>query len=266
MIKDNTIKHVDMGQYARIEYSKFNTNTQKEYPIQRLNESEYLVKSTGEIKNYSKKDLRSNNKTNFKKTFQDFRDILFANLSENDNWIFVTLTYRNGKKNTENLTKDFYSFHKKMKRKYGPHEYIYCLELTEKCDWHIHCILIFECKALSISEDDINKFWKCGIANVKEVSDAKGIINYLTLYGLNISKYDEIFKKSKKVTLENYPKNLRLYRYSQGIKKPKINYLNFDDAFEKMQNYELINFNSVPFYNEATNYKNEFYYEFYIKH
>lgn len=197
----------------------------------KLNKKEYLVKSTGEIKEYQyseKKQVK-----NLKKTFKELKYLIRTNFSEiSSNQLFLTLTYRENMQDEKRLYSDFNKFMKKLKYKYTQHqfEYITVAEPQGRGAWHLHVMLKTNLKILYIDNKIITSLWEHGFTKTEKLkSDDVGsyYVAYftdLTIEDNNASSEEKSKKRQKGERLKFYPKNFKFYRCSRGIKKPKIEF------------------------------------------
>jgi hypothetical protein len=160
---------------------------------------------------------------------------------------------------TQRLKNDFKEFNRKLRSKYGQYEYITAAEPQARGAWHLHAFLIFDKKAPFIPNKDLADIWGQGFVKIKALP--KNLDNpgaYLSAYLIDIEieqkdrkvSYDKEVKtievdekgnqiiKSKKYIkgerLHFYPPNMRIFRWSNGIKKPVITVMRESEAKEKV--------------------------------
>ena len=102
----------------------------QEFPVQKLSSTEYLVKKTGEIKEYQKQLVRTDDYKRLRDTFSNIRDTINSNVTSNNVHCckFITLTYKQNMTNTKKLYADFQVFIRDTRNKYGHFEYISIVE------------------------------------------------------------------------------------------------------------------------------------------
>ena len=246
----------EMGNVVEITYLQHKNNGQT---IKKLNNDEYIVMTTGEVKQAQHIESRADNKAQVSQSLKRLRDYINTNVIDINKCKWITLTYKENMTDTKRLYKDFEKFIKRFRYKYGNIEYIVACEPQGRGAWHMHCIIIFDGIAPFIPNYEIAKLWKQGFTKTTKLDNIDNIGAYLTAY-LGDMEYEE-FKKSgvdyrlitfKEVDhIENikldkpkkfvkggrlymYPPNFNLYRISRGIKKPIKQYMSYKKAKEKV--------------------------------
>lgn len=227
--------------------------------IQLLNKDNYMIVSTGEVKQCEHINNRSENKAQVAQSLKRLRDYINTNVVCTQNCLWLTLTYAENMKDTKRLYTDFKNFIARFKRKYGNFEYIVAMEPQGRGAWHCHVIIIFDKKAPYIANKVIETLWGQGFTKTHKLANIDNIGAYLTAYlgdmeldscienDVRFSEYDikevsEIgnikLKTPKKFVkggrLYMYPPNFNLYRISRGIKKPTKEYMRYSVAKEKI--------------------------------
>lgn len=169
---------------------------------------EYLVKSTGEIKERKEKsEFRIDNERTFAKTCERFKWKLRANAHRAK--LFVTLTYAENMTDTERLYDDFRKFWQKFRRKYGSDsKYLVAFEPQTRGAWHAH-IVCCDCPAY-IPNGEIAEMWGHGFTKTERAGNIDDIGNYLIAY---LVKLDG----KKNMRLHLYPAGFHFLRYSKGL-------------------------------------------------
>ena len=245
--------------------------------IKLLNKNEYINLETGEILQCSHIKDRSENKFQVSQTLKRLRDYINTNVTEPNNWKWITLTYGENMTDTKTLKADFNNFMKKVKRKYKDYdiEYIVCAEPQGRGAWHMHLLLSFGRLAPFVPNADIEKLWAKGFTTTRKVdNNIDNIGAYLTAYLGDLELTDENIKELErqgadikhleiKVIKENeviykteseetekpkkfikgarlymYPPKFNIYRISKGIKKPKKSYTFYYKALKKVGHRE----------------------------
>ena len=252
----------------------------KKYPskphpnVINLSKTEYATfdKLTGEIE-IKQKQLSSNrieSEKNLKKTFHDLRNLIQTNVIDNSKCHWITLTYRqdNGiMDDTEKLYKDVVNFFKRFKRWLKANknisniEYITTVEPQGCGSWHAHIIVIYDQNRPFISNETIAELWGNGFTSTKALKDTDNIANYLCAYLTDLKVNSEVNKKGERLYL--YPRGIRVYRHSRGLKQPTRFITDKNNYEELIKNYELEYENAFKVLDEDNNtvrlIKKEFY-------
>lgn len=227
--------------------------------IQLLNKDNYMIVSTGEIKQCEHIENRSENKAQVAQSLKRLREYINTNVVCTQNCLWVTLTYAENMKDTKRLYFDFKRFIRRFTNQYGKIEYIVAMEPQGRGAWHCHVIIIFAKKAPYIANKVIETLWGQGFTKTHKLANIDNIGAYLTAYlgdmeldsciennvrfsDNDIKEVSEIgnikLKTPKKFVkggrLYMYPPNFNLYRISRGIKKPTKEYLRYSVAKEKI--------------------------------
>lgn len=212
-----------------------NKNREIGATIKKISKEEYIVVSTGEVKEYKpKKEITEKAKEDLKKTFNRLRELIRTNFLENTkNQVFITLTYSKNMTDEKQLYKDFDAFYKRLKRKLKEHklEYIAVAEPQGRGAWHFHIMLKSTNQSnLYIDNKELEKIWGNGYTDIQRLkSDDVG--TYYVSYFTDL--LDENERSNKKFVkgsrLKMYPKGFKFYRCSRGIKKPEEIYLKYGE-------------------------------------
>ena len=203
--------------------------------IKKISKKEYIVVSTGEVKNYKEKlEIAEKTIKNLKETFNRLRQLIRTNFTENaKNQVFITLTYAKNMTDEKQLYKDFDAFYKRLKRKLKEHklEYIAVAEPQGRGAWHFHIMLkSINQDNLYIDNKELEKIWGNGYTDTQRLkSDDVG--SYYVAYFTDLLEEDEKGNKKrvKGSRLKMYPKGFKFYRCSRGIEKPKEIYLPYGE-------------------------------------
>ena len=226
-------KKIDNEKYVKCikQGNKYMDIIEKERPtgatIKKLSKKEYVVVSTGEIKEYKqKKETTEKTIKNLKETFTRLRQLIRTNFTDNSkNQLFLTLTYKENMTDEKQLYKDFDAFYKRLKRKLKEHklEYIAVAEPQGRGAWHFHIMLKSTNQTnLYIDNKELEKIWGNGYTDAQRLkSDDVG--SYYVAYFTDLLEEDEKGNKKrvKGSRLKMYPKGFKFYRTSRGIEKPK---------------------------------------------
>lgn len=231
---------------------------EKDHPtgatVKKLSKKEYLVVSTGEIKEYKPKEETTEKATeNLKKTFTRLRQLIRTNFTNNSkNQLFITLTYKENMTDEKQLYKDFDLFYKRLKYKLKEHnlEYIAVAEPQGRGAWHFHIMLKSTNQAnLYIDNKTLEKIWGNGYTDAQRLkSDDVG--SYYVSYFTDLLEEDKKGNKKrvKGSRLNMYPKGFKFYRTSRGIEKPKEIKIKYEEL--EKQGYENTYTTAFEIYDE----------------
>ena len=193
--------------------------------VKKINKTEYVNLSTGEIKKYNLSENKCNIES-IRKTFKELIYLIRHNFTSNsENQLFITLTYAENMEDKGKLYNDFKNFYKRLKRRYKgiKFDYILVAEPQERGAWHIHLMLKAD-KPLYIHDSVIRELWGHGITQAERLkSDDVGKYYVAYFTNLEIETKDERSKEKKYVKgarLQLYPSGMKIYRTTKGIKKP----------------------------------------------
>lgn len=204
--------------------------------VKKINKTEYVNLSTGEIKKYNLSENKCNIES-IRKTFKELIYLIRHNFTSNsENQLFITLTYTENMEDKDRLYNDFKNFYKRLKRRYKDvkFDYILVAEPQDRGAWHIHLMLKAD-KPLYIHDSVIRELWGHGITQTERLkSDDVGKYYVAYFTNLEIEAKDERSKEKKYVKgarLQLYPSGMKTYRTTKGIKKPP----KVDMTFGKLQ-------------------------------
>lgn len=184
------------------------SHSQKLLNYKRISKTEYLDKSTGQIKQYKRRGQTPKSKA---KSLTKLKRIVNNNFVGNDNELHITLTYAISLFDKEQLSADFKKFWNKLKYRYPNLEYLCVYERHISGVWHIHCLVKDMSESyLFIPHNELKTLWQQGNIHVNKIYNNNNIGAYFCKYALHTK--DE---------LEEYPKNSKLYSCSRGIKPPQ---------------------------------------------
>lgn len=256
--------------------------------IQLLDKDNYVLLSTGEVKECNHIENRSENKLQVSQSLKRLRDYINTNVVDVNHCKWITLTYAENMTDTKRLYVDFKNFVKRFKYKYGHFEYIVACEPQGRGAWHCHCIIIFNKKAPYIPNKEIETLWGNGFTKTNKLDDIDNIGAYLTAYlgdldlssckennikfnDCDIKEVTEIgnikLKTPKKFVkggrLSMYPPKFNIYRISRGIKKPEKEYYSYHVIKEKA-GLRLPTFSkAIQLTDIEKNFQNKIIYEYY---
>lgn len=219
--------------------------------IRKVSAQEYIVLDTGELKQYEHTEKRIENPTSLKQSMRNLRDIINTNCTNPKKCKFLTLTYCGASQNdTQKLYIDVKNYHKRLKYflKDVHFEYISVIEPhgNNAGGFHVHEILIFDYNAPFIPNSKIEELWGNGFTKTTKIGNIDNIGIYLTAYLCdvpieqadlkdikslsNIKEVQTTDENGKPISkhiikggrLKYYPKGMRFYRCSRGIKRPEV--------------------------------------------
>lgn len=223
--------------------------------IIKLNQNEYMIKNTGEVKEYVKSENRGQNTAGLKRTFKKIRDLINNNFVGTANELHITLTYAENMQDPKKLYKDFDKFMKRFKYRYKHDiDYITVVEPQGRGAWHCHLLIKFNgIDKIYIPNDDIADLWGNGFTHTDSLHGIDNIGAYLSAYLGDVEMTGETIKDmfqngrrhievkevekdglTKKFIkggrLHYYPPGMNIYRKSKGIKFPSEQYMKFSDV------------------------------------
>ena len=255
------VKVTEMGNVVEVQYMSRRNCKQT---IQMLQGGEqFVVCSTGEIKDVEHHNTRKDNKKGLYKTFANARAVINANVTDVSKVRWCTLTYAENMTDPKRLYTDFEKFNKRFQyyckqKGYSNPEYIVMMEPQGRGAWHAHLLYIWQDqKAPYISNQDFREMWSHGFVRIKKLDNVDNVGAYLTAYlgdmeidEMDVSKAvgkqckvveveDEDGKKVKKAIvkgarLDLYPANFNMLRCSRGVKRPVAEMMSQEEASKKV--------------------------------
>ena len=212
----------------------------------------YVELATGEIKKM-KTDAknRSDNYKSVQSTMRKLRRLIANNFFGGVNELWITLTFKENLTDSAKAYTYFKVFMQRLRKDYKHIEYIAVIEPQLRGAWHFHVLLKDTTgKELFISNNDLaDKYWKKGFVNVKRLKESDNVAAYVMAYVSDVKlpsteeeKKQHSSKIKKGLRLHMYPKGLRIYRASRGIKKPIEKTAKKSEIFEQNK----INSNMKP--------------------
>lgn len=188
--------------------------------VKRLGGNRYMVASTGEIKTYKAQTTEEQRKAGMARKLAALRALLRVNMQSRKD-LFVSLTYAEMQTDSVKMQEDVERCMRRLRRKHT-FDYIIVPEYQGNGRWHVHVIIIGD--NIYISHDELAKAWGRGNVHVSRVRDANKVTQYL---GANC--------KQKQIMRNDYPKNMRLYRCSRGIKRPDAKIVNGEELVNELE-------------------------------
>lgn len=276
------VKFTATGNIARIQYLSYRPD---DCPIVVLPEFQYCIKSTGEVKDRKKNaETRADNITYVRRAMSRGRDYINVNVTDINRTIWVTFTYAENMTDRKKLMTDWRNFNYFYRQKVGNYEYIVCAEPQARGAWHLHVFMIFE-EMPYIDYNIIRETWGHGRVEVQHMyGDVDNLGAYLSAYLGNVNlqeiatsagNYHDLnivtrlqhdgTEKSfvKGMRLSMYPKGMRIFRVSKGIKKPESELIRLDEAEKKVSSAKLTFSKVCEINDKEHDYTNLVYTEYY---
>lgn len=214
-------------------------NTKGFSDIVRIDKDRYMVKSTGEIKEYShseksKEMITDNRRKSMNKKFSYLRQYINMNFRGDDCERHITLTYAEPTEDMAKCKNDFKKFWKRLIYHYGEMEYIAVFEPHKRGTWHIHVLVKDDSvQKLNLSKKEVERIWKNGYIRISDFKKHNDIGLYFhTLLGEECS----VDKKNKSSRLEYYPLHTKIYTSSKGLEKPSLLHVDKEELKEIIGN------------------------------
>lgn len=192
--------------------------------IKVLPNKKYVVLETGEVFDMDTSGVtRSDNIKSTRITMRKLRRLISHNFNGNKNELWITLTYAKYTNEIEIVYRDFKLFIRDLRKQYSDLEYINVIEPQASGSWHCHLLIKAPKRnSLYIPNKIIEECWKKGFTKTKRLKNSDKVGNYVIAYLTNLEIDDNHNSKKyvKGARLYLYPKGVRIYRCSRGIKKP----------------------------------------------
>lgn len=200
--------------------------------IRKLDKDSYLVLSTGEVKQYQKKDNKTQGES-LRRTMERLRGLIRCNFGKDDkNECFLTLTYAENMLDPERLMRDWDKFYKRLKYAYKQYNlgYLSVAEPQARGAWHLHILLKdMDGKKLWIDKDKLTALWGHGMTQIERIH-CGDVGAYFVTYFTQVQphKWDiaepkgaRSHGKDKASRLYLYPAGFNFYRSSRNLQKPE---------------------------------------------
>lgn len=227
-----------------------------ECPILVLNEKQYLVKATGEVKDFdTSTENRADSYKSLRRTFKTLRYLINANFCSASNELFVTLTYAKDRPCVDSegakvFLRDFKVFMKKIRKKYGQVEFINVVEPHADGHIHAHVLMKFiDYDSIFIANSELATIWGKGFVKVTNLKNVDNVGAYLSAYLSDVEvtedSINDCLNANETIKIKNacgkkfikggrlkyYVKGFRIYRKSKGIKEPIF----FDGKYSELK-------------------------------
>lgn len=288
----------EMGNIIEVMYQEKRNNSNV---IKKLNANEYIDTRTGEVKEFIHIENRAQAINDVRKSLSRLRDYINTNVTDISKCKWVTLTYKENMTDTKKLYDDFKRFNMKLRyylfKQNYKYEYIVAMEPQGRGAWHAHILMIFDCKAPYIDNNDVMaSIWGHGFTSTKDLDGSIDNLGaYLTAYlgdmelkeGIDTIGLNNIFDKHGKckyqvseveinedgrniskafikgLRMALYPPKFNIYRCSRGIKKPIITYDSEINAQKKISAGTLTFERTIKLTDSDSDYINHINYRYY---
>ena len=257
------VKVTTMGNVIEVQYMSRRNNKQT---VQMLPGGEqFVICSTGEVKDIEHHKTRKDNKKGLYKTFANARGVINANVTDVSKVRWCTLTYAENMTDTKRLYSDFVKFNKRFQyycanKGYSKPEYIVMMEPQGRGAWHAHLLYIWQdMKAPFIPNEEFRELWGHGFVRIKKLDNVDNVGAYLTAYlgdmelsEVNAEEFEKVTRGAtiKQVEVEEedgtkvtkavlkgarlnlYPADFKMLRCSKGVKRP-VEEMMYQDEVEK---------------------------------
>lgn len=216
--------------------------------VRKLSKDSYLVLSTGEVKQYQKRDNKTQGES-LRRTMERLRGLIRCNFgSDKQNECFLTLTYAENMRDTGRLYSDWDKFYKRLKYAYKQYDFAYLsvAEPQARGAWHLHILLKdTNGKKLWIDKDKLTALWGHGMTQIERIH-CDDVGAYFVTYFTQVQahKWDIAEPKGarthgqdKASRLHLYPSGFNFYRASRNLDKPikaVCDTAQLEDAFEQL--------------------------------
>lgn len=287
---DSVVRVKEMGDILEIMYSEKRST---ENVIKKISATHYIDKRTGEVKEFTPIDNRSQALNDVRKSLGRLRDYINTNVDDVNKCKWITLTYRENMTDTKKLYDDFKKFNMRFKYQMSKHcltyEYIVAMEPQGRGAWHAHLLMIFDKVPPFIDNSIVSEIWGHGFTVTKKLDNVDNVGAYLTAYlgDMDMSDYKYLNDEEKdKVKIHSikevehegvskaiikgarlymYPPKFNIYRCSRGIKKPVITYDLEENAQKKISAATLTFERTIKLTDSDSDYTNHINYRYYNK-
>ena len=245
---DDYVTVTKMGHLVEVQHMEKRNDRNN---IKKLNEDEYLVLETGEIKEFDRTENRSEGQNSLRQTFKKLRYLINNNFKGLSNELHMTLTYADNMQDVKRLYDDVRKFIMRLKYTYREQtsiDYINVVEPQQRGAWHCHVLVRFnDLKTVYVENSKLAKIWGHGFVNIRTLKNVDNIGAYLSAYLADIELTEEngldsigreveeknVNGEKKKFIkggrLHMYPSGMNIYRKSRGCKYPDRKVIKYKD-------------------------------------
>ena len=244
-------------------------------PCIKIDKDHYVDTRTGEVFEYQHIENRSESTRSIRNTLARIRAIVNTNVTNPDNVLWVTLTYRENMTDTDRLYVDFKKYMMRLRywcKKNGHEvpEYITVQEPQGRGAWHVHEFLIWKTKAPYIDNNTVMQpLWGQGFTKTKALQNCDNVGAYFSAYlgDMPLEDIERLPEAEKEKALSGstildkefrdeqdrtktkkfvkggrlylYPPGMNIIRTSRGIKQPEVEVMTLAEAKEKVSSAKL---------------------------
>lgn len=194
----------------------------------RLSKTEFLDKTTGEIKYYKKTETRNQNPSEVRKTFKALRRLINYNFCGGNNEKHITLTYGKLQKDYKQVNSDFRQWWRKIKKHFSSLEYICVIEYQASGSIHLHILVKdTENEDLPLDKTLLNETWTKGFSKITKIENATNLGAYFSARFTDIDLKEDIQNENtsklilKGARLKYYKTGQKIFTTSRGIVRNK---------------------------------------------
>lgn len=186
------VKVTSMGNVTELLYMRRKNNV---CPIKMIDKDHYIILSedSGELYECNHITDRSQSANNIKRTMRVLRNTINANVIDESNCRWLTLTYAENMTDHKRIKADFMHFNKRLRDVVGNYEYIAVREPQARGAWHLHVIMVFDKRAPYIASQLVSDCWKKGFVQIKKLDSVDNVGAYLTAYLCDLD-FDDALK------------------------------------------------------------------------
>lgn len=255
ILPSDFVRVTEMNHITEVKYIE-HLNT--EQTIKKISHDNYVVLSTGEIKEYSNSSkTRADNVASLRRTFKKLRYLINNNFVGGYDELFVTLTYSENMTDHKILGKDFKNFWLRFSYRFPKAEYIRISEPQARGAWHLHVLI----KNVNyVSNEDLSSMWQHGFVKVNSIKGVDNIGAYLTAYLADIPLEDvsedvltnnhSVVEKTlsdgskkkfvKGARLSLYPRGMNYFSKSKNIRYPETKNMYYSEIQKKTSSAKLV--------------------------
>ena len=241
----------------QINYTEYQPS---KFPIKKINNNYYEDKDK-KIKKVNHSSKRNHKNSNYVSSKKLQTLIRFNFNGDPKNEFFITLTYKDGNYDPNQLNKDFNKFIRKLRSKNKNLGFIRINELQQNGSFHIHLLIK---NIEKINKMKIQNLWTNGLIYFEPIKDKIGVnklANYFK-YAPNSANKKKIIKAQ---LLEKLPTGINLFSKSKNIKYPKKILAEYKDIQPVLNEYQLLGAEAYQIVDKNGEIVNKIKKEFYDK-
>lgn len=213
----------------------------------RLSKTEFLDKTTGEIKYYKKTETRNQNPSEVRKTFKALRRLINYNFCGGNNEKHITLTYGKLQKDYKQVNKDFRHWWRLIKKHFSSLEYICVIEYQANGSIHLHVLVKdIENEDLPLEQELLNATWTKGFSKITEIENATNLGAYFSARFTDIDLKEDIQNENtsklilKGARIKYYKTGQKIFTTSRGIVRNKGHTVTQEEQEEMTRGAKMI--------------------------